>query len=107
MPFLRFSRDKRGYEHTYLVHTHNRRGKPARPRVLYWYRSPPGVRVGRPPFDEAVRRQLETQNPGVDFDWPALIATPFPPPSENEQWRELRRAKRAIRDAQRAEEPAV
>jgi hypothetical protein len=106
VPFLRFSRDKRGYEHTYLVHTQNRRGKPSRPRVLYWYRTPPGIKVGRPPFDEEVRRRLEAQNPDVSFNWPSILATPFPPPAENEQWRERRKAERAAKQAHRVEEDA-
>jgi hypothetical protein len=106
VPFLRFSRDKRGYENIYLVHIQSRRGKPSRPRVLYWYRTPPGVKVGRPPFDEEARRRLETQNPDVTFDWPTIIATPMPPPAEHEQWRERRRAERAAKHAQRAEEAA-
>jgi hypothetical protein len=104
VPFLRFSRDKRGYENTYLVHTQNRRGKPPRTRVLYWYRTPPGVKVGRPPFDEETRHNLEAQNPDVTFDWPTIVATPFPPAAENEQWRERRRAERAAKQTQRAEE---
>ena len=67
--FLRFSRDKRGYEHFYLVQpTTNRRGK-TRARILYWFRTPPGVRVGRLPFDADVQRTIEAQNPGVTFDW--------------------------------------
>jgi hypothetical protein len=106
VPFLRFSRDKRGYENIYLVHIQNRRGKPSRPRVLYWYRTPPGVKVGRPPFDEEARRRLEAQNPDVTFDWPTIIATPMPAPAEHEQWRERRRAERAAKQAQRAEEAA-
>jgi hypothetical protein len=106
VPFLRFSRDKRGYEHIYLVHDKTRRGKPSRPRVLYWYRTPPGVRVGRAPFDDDVRKRLETQNPDIQFDWPAIVSARMPPPAENEQWRERRRAERAARQAQRAEEVA-
>jgi hypothetical protein len=105
--FLRFSRDKRGYENIYLVETQNRRGKPSRQRVLYWYRTPPGIRVGRPPFDEEARRRIEAQNPGVVFDWPTIVATPIPPVTENEQWRERRRAERAAKQAQRAEEAAA
>ena len=104
MPFLRFSRDKRGYENTYLVHTQTRRGKPPRQKVLYWYRTPPGVRVGRPPFDVEVRKHLEAQNPDVTFDWDAIASTPFPPPTESEHWRERRRTERALRQALRSEE---
>lgn len=103
MPFLRFSRDKRGYEHTYLVHAANRRGRPTRPRVLYWYRTPPGVKVGRAPFDDEVRKTLESQYPGVTFDWKTFESTPMPPP-EPEYWRERRRAERAARQARQLEE---
>lgn len=103
MPFLRFSRDKRGYEHTYLVQATNRRGKPIRPRILYWYRTPPGVKLGRVPFDEEVRRTLEAQNPGITFDWDALASTPFPS-QEPEFWRERRKAERAAKQARREEE---
>lgn len=104
MPFLRFSRDKRGYEHVYLVQATNRRGKSVRPRVLYWYRTPPGVRVGRQPFDEDVRKALEGQNPGVTFDWATIVTTPFPPQEAVEPWRERRRAERAARQLRREEE---
>jgi hypothetical protein len=101
--FLRFSRDKRGYEHFYLVEaTTNRRGK-TRPRILYWFRTPPGVKVGRQPFDADVRRMLETQNPGVSFDWQKIEATPIPS-ADVERWRERRRAERAERAARRATE---
>jgi hypothetical protein len=43
----------------------------------------------------------------VTFDWPSIIATAFPPPAENEQWRERRRAERAAKQAQRVEEEAA
>ncbi len=105
--FLRFSRDKRGYEHFYLVHpTTNRRGR-TRSRILYWFRTPPGVKVGRLPFDDEVRRTIEAQNPGVTFDWKRLLATPIPPPAPDvERWRERRRAERVEKAARRAEEAA-
>lgn len=96
MPFVRFTRDKRGYEHVYLVHAPVRRGKPGRPRVLYWYRSPPGVRVGREAFDQAVREALEAQYPDIAFEWEVLAAPP-PPPPEVEPWRERRRLQKARR----------
>ena len=97
MAFLRFSRDKRGYENFYLVEPANR-GK-ARPRVLYWFRTPPNVRVGRTPFDPDMRHAVEVQNPGVAFDWEAIVRTPIPPPSDTERWRERRRVERAMRSA--------
>ena len=85
------------------MHASNRRGKLGRPRILYWYRTPPGVKVGREPFDEEVRRTLEAQNPGVLFDWKAIVATPMPP-ADAEPWRERRRAERAAKQVRLAEE---
>ena len=111
MAFFRFNRDKRGYEHFYLVQpTTNRRGK-VRSRVLYWFRTPPGVRVGREPFDEGVRRALEAQNPDVIFDWPTILDAPIPS-ADADKWRERRRAERVARhstepsaDAELEDEP--
>ena len=101
MAFLRFTRDRRGYEQFSLVETAtNRRGK-SRSRLLYWYRTPPTVRVGREPFDESVRRALEAQNPGVQFDWRKIIETPIPS-AETERWRERRRTEKAEKAALRA-----
>ena len=95
MPFVRFSRDKRGYEYVYLVEASTRH-RQAPPRVLYWYRTPPGVRVGREPFDAEVRRTLEDRYRDITFDWKA-IASARPPNPETESWRERRRAKRDAR----------
>jgi len=88
------------------MHTPTRRGKPGRSQVLYWYRTPPGVRVGRKPFSEDVQRMLEAQHPGVTFDWPAIINTPMPPPDMTEFWREKRRAAKAAKEERRAQEAA-
>lgn len=71
MPFLRLSRDRRGYENTYLLHT-PQHGVP--PRVLYWYRTAPGVRVGRPALDEDAIRTIEEQHPEVEFNWSEILA---------------------------------
>lgn len=99
MPFLRFSRDKRGYEHFYLVEPTNRGGR-SRQQILYWFRTPPGVKVGRPPFDAQIQRALEAQYPQVSFDWKMLLATPIPPPTPDvEHWRERRRAAKAAKQA--------
>lgn len=100
MPFVRFSRDKRGYEHVYLIDSSKERG---RSRVLYWFRTPPGVKVGRAAFDPDTQRSLERQNPDVLFDWPQIVAARMPPPVPVENWREKRRAERAIKRAREAE----
>jgi hypothetical protein len=104
--FLRFSRDKRGYEHFYLVEPVGRREK-SQTKILYWFRTPPGIKVGREPFDAQIRRALEEQNPRVSFDWKKLVATPIPPPSPDvEHWRERRKAERAPKQAAREEAAA-
>src|SRR5215213_1241016 len=98
MAFFRFTRDRRGYQHFYLVEpVANRRGK-VRQRVLYWFRSPPDIKVGREPFDEGVRRALEAQNPDVTFDWRSILEAPIPS-ADDEKWRERRRAERAAKQA--------
>jgi hypothetical protein len=101
VPFVRVSRDKRGYEHIYLFEVSNRR--PSKPRILYWFRTPPGVRVGREPFDEPVKRALEALNPGITFDWKKLASDTVPPP-EVENWRERRRVEREAKRARRGDE---
>ena len=103
MAFFRFTRDKRGYQHYYLVEpVANRRGK-VRQRVLYWFRSPPDIKVGREPFDEGVRRALEAQNPDVTFDWRSILDAPIPS-ADADKWRERRRAERAARQALASED---
>ena len=71
MPFLRLTRDRRGTENTYLLHA-DRPGD--RPRLLYWYRTAPGIILGRAPLDEDAIRTIEDQHPDIDFDWPAILA---------------------------------
>jgi hypothetical protein len=68
VPFLRVIRDKRGYETTYLMHWY-RDGNRQRSRILYVFRTPGGVRVGRHPLEPEVRRQLEAEHPDIVFDW--------------------------------------
>ncbi len=71
---LRVTRDKRGYEHIYLIADSRRRGR-ADSRLVYWCRMPGGLRVGREPFDAETREALERGNPDLAFDWPALTKT--------------------------------
>jgi hypothetical protein len=73
VPFLRVIRDKRGYETTYLMHWFQDSGR-QRSRILYAFRSPSGTRVGRDALDPGLMRQLEFQNPGIAFDWKAVLA---------------------------------
>ncbi len=74
MPFLRVLRDKRGYETSYLMHWFRDGGR-MRSRVIYAFRTPPGVRVGRNPLEPAVRRELEHLYPELEFDWRSLLDT--------------------------------
>jgi hypothetical protein len=99
---LRFTRDKRGYETTSLVHAGRRDGR-SRPRILYWFRTPPGVKVGRPALDEAAIRWIEEHNPDVEFDWPKILeAQPPAAPAAAEDTRN----RRGRRDRPRAARPA-
>jgi hypothetical protein len=72
VPFLRVLRDKRGYETTYLVHWFRDGGR-QRSKILYVFRTPPGVRVGRDVLDPDVLREIEAQHPDIEFDWRALV----------------------------------
>ena len=70
MPYLRLTADRRGFENTFLVHV----AAPGEaPRVLYWYRTAPGLRIGRPALDDGAMRMLEEQYPDIDFDWPYIL----------------------------------
>ena len=79
MPYLRFFRDERGYEHTYLLHG-LRTG--SRPRLLYWFRTPPNVNIGRLPLDEDAIRVIEDANADLAFDWARMLRVrPKPAPA--------------------------
>jgi hypothetical protein len=71
VPFLRLTRDRRGIENTFLLHDARAGG---RPRLLYWYRTAPGIVLGRPPLDEEAIHTIEDNHPEIDFDWPAILA---------------------------------
>ena len=74
MPFLRVIRDKRGYETTYLMHLY-RDGARQRSKILYVFRTPGGVRVGRDPLEPEVLRQIESQYPDIQFNWATVRET--------------------------------
>lgn len=100
MPSLRFTRDKRGYETTSLVHVGRHNGR-SRQVVLYWFRTPPGVKVGRPALDEDAIRWIEEHNPDIEFDWPKILdaRAPAAPPAEDS------RIRRGRRDRERPRSP--
>lgn len=95
MPFLRVIRDKRGYETTYLMHWY-REGNRQRSRILYVFRTPGGVRVGREPLEPDVLRQIESEYPDIDFDWQVVV--------ENQQVVESNPEPRRPRKRRRSEE---
>jgi hypothetical protein len=72
VPFLRVIRDKRGYETSYLMHWFRDGGR-QQSRILYVFRTPGGVRVGRPALDPDVLREIEAEHPDIDFDWQAVL----------------------------------
>jgi hypothetical protein len=115
LAFLRFTRDKRGYETTSLVHA-GRRGGRSRQRILYWFRTPPGVKVGRPALDEEAIRWIEEHNPDIEFDWPKILEAqpPVVAPAartsssrtDDGKNRRGRRDRERPRPAQRGQRPA-
>jgi hypothetical protein len=72
VPFLRVIRDKRGYETTYLMHW-QREGNRQHSRILYVFRTPGGVRVGREALEADVLKEIEAQHPEIEFDWSAVF----------------------------------
>ena len=98
MPFLRVIRDKRGYETTYLMHW-LRDGSRQRSRILYVFRTPGGVRVGRESLEPDVLREIESRHPDINFDWKTLFA--------NQQLVESSSEPRRPRKRKREEEPAA
>ncbi len=91
MPFLRVVRDKRGYETTYLMHWF-REGNRQRSRILYVFRTPGGVRVGREPLEPEVLRDIESLFPAIAFDWKAVLSNRQVIESAPEPRRRRRRA---------------
>jgi hypothetical protein len=97
---LRFTRDKRGYETTLLVHAGRHNGR-SRQRILYWFRTPPGVKVGRPALDEDAIRWIEEHNPDIEFDWPKILQAqpPAAPPADEARGRRPKRDRDRPRQA--------
>jgi hypothetical protein len=72
-----------------------REGNRQRSRILYVFRSPGGVRVGREPLDPEVLRDIESLFPAIAFDWKAVLSNRQVIESAPEPRRRKRRAAEA------------
>src|SRR5687767_8383088 len=76
-----------------------REGNRQHSRILYVFRSPGGVRVGRDPLEPEVLREIESEHPDIAFDWKVV--------RENQQIVETTQEPRRRRPArQESEAPA-
>jgi hypothetical protein len=50
-----------------------REGNRQRSRILYVFRTPGSVRVGREALDPEILRQIEHEYPDIDFDWQVVV----------------------------------
>ncbi len=91
-----------------LVDAGRRDGR-SRERILYWFRTPPGVKVGRPALDEVAIRFIEEHNPDIEFDWPKILeAQPAAaPPPDDPRLRRQRRDRERPRTTRPAAPPAT
>jgi len=86
VPFIRHTRDKRGYESTYVMHAYRpTSNEPNRTRVLYLFRTPSHVRIGRQALEAEVMEALEHTHPDLSFDWTSLVREPVVVRSEPER----------------------
>lgn len=78
----------------------------ARTKLLYLFRSPSHVQIGRRPLDPEVREALEHTHPDLTFDWNGLLRD-SPPPSRQPRVdpRERDRAGRSGRPQKGAARP--
>ena len=108
MPFIRQSRDKRGFDHTYVMHVARGAGGQQQTRVLYVFRSPANLQIGRTALDAEVREALEHTHPDLSFDWNALTrdaVSTRPEPSAPRPMRSQRPPRPAQRPASPPPEP--
>ena len=71
-----------------MVHA-GRRQPRGRARILYWFRTPPGIRVGRAALDEETIALIEQSHPTIRFDWRQILRgeeeAPESPPMRGER----------------------
>jgi hypothetical protein len=61
--------------------------------VLYWFRTPPGVKVGRAALDEDAIRLIEQLNPDIEFDWTRILKGQGVPATESRPLPDVRRSR--------------
>ena len=88
MPFIRYARDKRGYESTFVMHAYRGSNGASRTRVLYFFRSPSIAKVGRWPLEGEVMEALEHTHPDLTFDWQSLLREPTLPRIDPRDYRD-------------------
>jgi len=81
-----------------LLHPVRRHGR-TETLLLYWFRTPPYVKVGRSALDGDAMRRLEEQYPDITFDWNRILREPPQALPENEATR--RKEQRDARAARR------
>lgn len=59
--------------------------------MLYWFRTPPGVKVGRSALDDDAIRLIEQLNPDVEFDWARILKGQGQPVTEARPPADVRR----------------
>jgi len=109
VPFIRYTRDKRGYETTYVMHGYRQGQGSGRTRVLYLFRSPAHIKIGRKVLDEEAREGLAHTHPDLSFDWTSLARETPAPRYEEPAPRYQRRPDRPERERgerPRAESPS-
>jgi hypothetical protein len=101
VPFIRYARDKRGYESTYVMHAYRPGQGPQRARVLYLFRTPAHVKIGRKALEPEVMEALEHTHPDLSFDWTNLPSErPIEPSDPRDRERDHRRSRPHPRGAE-------
>lgn len=85
------------------MHSERRRGK-SRSRILYWFRTPPGVRVGRAALDDEAIRQIEQLNPSIEFDWPRILKGQGEPPKHEPKYEPKYEPKQTEKEKEKPEQ---
>jgi hypothetical protein len=101
VPFIRYARDKRGYESTYVMHAYRPGQGPQRARVLYLFRTPAHVKIGRKALEPEVMEALEHTHPDLSFDWTNLSSErPTVASDPRDRERDYRRSRPHARGAE-------